>query len=294
MEQLRFLFMADCQLGAYASFSGLDQDDVAAYAARGMHVRAAPKVDGFAWDAHRYRQAVAAANEAAPAFVVMGGDMLDDPADEDAHHELLRITDGLHVPMHWVPGNHDVAGDGDAPTRASLARYRDWFGPDHYELVHGTTTLLVVNSAVWVHAERLPDVHARQLAALEARLVRAAERDGPVLVCAHHPLFTEDPDEPDSYWNVPMARRAPLIALFAAHGVTTYLCGHWHRNGGGTVGDLEVVVTGPVGYPLGHDPSGFRIVEVDRAGVRHEYVALSGESMVPGDEDGQTRDHRRR
>lgn len=277
MGDLRFVFMADCQLGAYASFSGLDEDDVVAYAARDMVIRPSPKVEGFAWDARRYRQAVADANRRSPAFAVMGGDMLDDPYDEAARDELVRVTDGLTVPMHWVPGNHDVAIGGGVPTHESLAHYRTWFGPDHYELVHGDVTLLVVNSAVWVHAERLPEAHARQMAALEDRLARAAERAGPVLVCGHHPLFTREPDEPDTYWNVPSVRRGHLIDLFAAHGVSTYLCGHWHRNGGGTVGDLEVVVTGPVGYPLGHDPSGYRVVEVVNGSVRHDYVALQGE-----------------
>jgi len=52
------------------------------------------------------------------------------------------------------------------------------------------------------------------------------------------------------------------------------LCGHWHRNGGGSAGDLDVLVTGAVGYPLGNDPSGLRIVDVGADDIEHEYVAL--------------------
>jgi hypothetical protein len=34
------------------------------------------------------------------------------------------------------------------------------------------------------------------------------------------------------------------------------------------------VVTGPVGYPLGTDPSGLRVVDVDGECLQHRYVAL--------------------
>ncbi|MBY5163320.1 metallophosphoesterase [Salsipaludibacter albus] len=290
-SSLRFVFMADCQFGAYASFSGLDDDDVAAYAARGLQVEAVPSVEGFAWDAARYRLAVDAANELSPAFVVMGGDMLDDPDDDAARRELVRLTERLSAPMHWVPGNHDVAVPDRDPSPASLVAYREHWGPDHYDLVHGDTTVIVVNSSVWIHAEQLPEAHAHHQDLLEQRLARARDRGGPVVVCGHHPLFTRDPDEPDSYWNVPRAQRSGLVDLFVAHGVTTYLCGHWHRNGGGTVDGLEVVVTGPVGYPLGDDPSGFRVVDVRGGAVHHDYVSFTGDVGVG---DGQTGDHRGR
>lgn len=270
----RFVFMADCQLGCYATFSGLDDGDVARFAERDMVVRAVPPVTGFAWDASRYAQAVEAANALRPDFVVMGGDMVDDPDDEAQYAELLRVTAALEVPMHWVPGNHDIGHDTNVPTTASMAAYRRRFGPDHYAVQHRGATLLVVDTAVWVHADRVPDEWDAQLADLRAQLAAARARGGPIIVCGHHPLFTRSPDEPDDYWNVPTERRTLLLDLLEGHGVRLYLCGHWHRNGGGVRGDLEVAVTGPVGYPLGHDPSGFRVVHVDGDDVSHDYRPL--------------------
>src|SRR5262245_41969281 len=129
----RFVFMADCQLGCYASFSGMDDDDVARYRLRDMRVVAAPKTDGFEWDARRYEQAIDAAARLRPDFVVMGGDMVDDPGSAEQRAEVFRITQRLDgIPMHWVPGNHDAADDTKAPTAGSLLRYREVFGPDHY------------------------------------------------------------------------------------------------------------------------------------------------------------------
>src|SRR5438876_12280888 len=68
--------------------------------------------------------------------------------------------------------------------------------------------------------------------------------------------------------------RRPILDLLTGYGVRAFFCGHWHRNGGGWDRGVEVVVTGPVGYPLGDDPSGFRVVDVDGDRVEHHYVPL--------------------
>ena len=276
VDGFRFVFMADCQLGCYASFSGMGEADIARFAARDMRVVAVPRTEGFDWDADRYRQAIAAAVGLRPDFVVMGGDMVDDPSSTPQRDALFRITEGLHgVPMHWVPGNHDTADDTVVPTAASLGRYRAAFGPDHYSFEHKGVTFIVTDTVVWQHPEQVGEEWDAQLAALEAAL-RSARTAGSrqVVVFGHHPLFTSVPDEPDDFWNIPMERRRRILDLFAAHRVRAFFCGHWHRNGGGWDGEVEVVVSGPVGYPLGADPSGLRIVDVDDGGLRHRYVAL--------------------
>lgn len=66
MSDFEFIFMADCQLGAYATFSGMSNDDVTVYAAKDMRVEAVPFVEGFEWDAARYREAIRAANHMRP------------------------------------------------------------------------------------------------------------------------------------------------------------------------------------------------------------------------------------
>jgi predicted phosphodiesterase len=276
MTAFRFLFMADCQLGCYATFSGLTDAEIADFAARDMRVRRAPKTDGFAWDALRYAEAIEAAERLRPDFVVMGGDMVNDPVSEGELAELRRITDRLDgVPMHWVPGNHDAATDTVVPTAASLRQYRERFGPDSYAFDHKGTTCIVTNTVVWQRPELVPDEWEAQRAFLEGSLRAARERGSAhIVVFGHHPLFTAAPDEDDSYWNIPRERRRPLLDLLDAYGARTFFCGHWHRNGGGRDRDLEVVVTGPVGYPLGADPSGFRIVEVDGDRLAHRYVPL--------------------
>jgi serine/threonine-protein phosphatase CPPED1 len=278
MDRFRFVFMTDCQLGCYASFSGMGERDIADFAARGMRVTAVPKTEGFEWDARRYERAIDAATRIRPEFVVMGGDMTDDPDNDQQLAELRRITGRLDgIPMRWVPGNHDAAPDVLRPTQRSLTRYRDRFGPDHYGFDHGGVSCIVVNTVVWQHPELVAGEWGRQLASLEADLVAARRRGSRhVLLFGHHPLFTDSPDEPDSYWNIPLERRRQILDLLTGHETRAFFCGHWHRNGGGWDRGLEVVVTGPVGYPLGEDPSGFRVVDVDDDRLEHRYVPLAG------------------
>jgi 3',5'-cyclic AMP phosphodiesterase CpdA len=276
MTSFRFLFMADCQLGAYATFSGMTEEDIAKFKTRGMQVEIVPKVEGFEWDAERYRLAIEMANALQPAFVVMGGDMIDDATSEAQLEELLRITGELdpEIPMLWVPGNHDIATDTLVPTEASIAAYREVFGPDFYGFDHGDSRFVVLNTVVIDHPENVEDEYAEQLAFIEFELARSEERSHTILL-GHHPLFIESADEDDSYWNIPIERRRTLLELVHRHGIEIAFAGHWHRNSLAYDGNFEMVTSGPVGYPLGKDASGVRIVDVVPGRVLHEYVPLS-------------------
>ena len=92
-----------------------------------------------------------------------------------------------------------------------------------------------------------------------------------ILAFTHHPLFGRHPDEEDSPLVIPRERRRVLLDAFKAHGVSAVFSGHWHRNNYGFDGDLEVVTSAAVGYPLGDDPSGLRIVKVFDERIAHEY-----------------------
>jgi predicted phosphodiesterase len=83
-----------------------------------------------------------------------------------------------------------------------------------------------------------------------------------------------DPEEADSYWNIPSPRRQEILDLMVAGKVKAFFCGHLHRNGGGSHRGMDVVASGPVGYPLGEDPSGYRLVEIEGDHIRHTYMPL--------------------
>lgn len=275
--RFRFVFLADTQLGCYATFSGFDQDRIDSYARMGLTVRQVPPVEGFEWDAAHYRRAVEMINTLRPALVLIGGDLIDDPNSDDQTEEFLSITARIdsEIPVKLVPGNHDIAPDAVYPTHASIARYRDRFGSDFYSFTHDRTLFVVMNTTVIDHPELVNDEWLLQQEFLEGELSAASGRavDHVVLV-GHHPLFLEAPDEPETYWNLPPERRSHILELCRQAGVRIGFAGHWHRNRIASGGGFTQVISGPVGYPLGEDPSGIRTVDVGSDGLSHEYLPL--------------------
>ena len=218
--------------------------------------------------------AIAHANRLQPAFVVVCGDLVNLAGHAGQIAEFERIANGLdpNIPLHLVAGNHDVE---NTPTPDSLAAYRKTFGPDWYTFRHDGVFAIVLNSQLIHSPQRVPDAAAAQLEWLRGALSDARRAGEPhVLVFQHHPFFLKRPDEPDQYFNIPLERRTQYLELFAAAGVRAIFAGHYHRNAGGWAGGLEMVTTGPVGRPLGDDPSGFRIVRFGEHGLDHAYFAL--------------------
>jgi 3',5'-cyclic AMP phosphodiesterase CpdA len=271
--------MADMQLGAYATFSGFDEAAVAEYAARDMRVRSVPAVEGFEWDARRYEAAVAMVNASRPDLVVIGGDMVDDPNSEDQYDEFMRITHRIDgdIAVHWIPGNHDLASDAVVPTPQSLADYRAAFGPDFFAFDHGPLRFVALNTTALDRPEEIQGEVEEQFDFLAEELNGTAGRGRETILLGHHPLFLESADEPASYWNLASEPRRRILELAHRHGVRLVLAGHWHRNCLARDGDLQMVTTGAVGYPLGVDPSGFRLVEVAGGSISHSYRALADE-----------------
>lgn len=95
------------------------------------------------------------------------------------------------------------------------------------------------------------------------------------MIFQHIPWFLSTPDEPDQYFNVTKPIRSKYLQLFAESGVRYIFAGHYHRNAiGEGAGGLAMITTGPIGMPIGPDPSGFRIVTVNGSTLKQEYVSL--------------------
>ncbi len=217
---------------------------------------------------------VATLNRWRPAFVVVCGDLVNKPGDPAQTAEYRRIAGKLDpsIPLFNVAGNHDVE---NAPTPESLAAYRDLFGRDYYSFRSGDLMGIVLNSSLIHSPGKAPAAAAGQEAWLKEELGKARAA-GPrhLVVFQHHSWFLQDPDEPDQYFNIPLERRRPYLDLLKAAGVSHVFAGHLHRNSFGKDGALEMVTSGPVGRPLGADPSGLRVVTVRSTGIEHRYYSL--------------------
>ena len=270
-----FVQMADPQFGMFAFFSTLTDEEVEERRRRQLFVRKAPEIiTGFADESRLYTLAIEATNRLKPAFVAMCGDMVNDPKDQNQLDELFRITAMLQddIPIHWVSGNHDV---GDAPTTESLALYRERFGPDNFSFDHDGCHFVVINSSVCYNPENVPDEWESIVQFLKDDLSTArANGSEDIILFTHHPLFLERADEGDGYFVIPRDRRKVILDILHEHDVSSVFAGHLHRNNYAEDGKLQMVVTGAVGYPLGDDPSGLRVVKVRGDGVTHKYYAM--------------------
>ena len=270
-----FIQMADPQFGFFAALSQLGPSQVQEMRQRGLYVRLAPrKIAGFADETSLYEKAIAEANRLRPDFVVMCGDMTQDADDLAQLGELRRITAELDdsIPMYWVAGNHDV---GDRPTAGTLAQYRQRFGADNYSFDHKGSHFVVINSCVCYDPTDVPDEWESLITFLKTDLSEARVNGSKhILVFLHHPLFLDTPSDPDGRFVIPKTRRAVLLDIMKCNNVQAVFAGHVHRNISGSDDDLKMISSGAVGYPLGDDPSGFRVVSVHDSGIDHEYFGL--------------------
>jgi 3',5'-cyclic AMP phosphodiesterase CpdA len=241
----------------------------------------------FAYETARLERAAAEANRLKPRFVIVTGDLVNAPGDGAQIAEYQRILKKLDagIRVYSVAGNHDV---GNVPTAESLAAYRKKFGADWYGFREGPLYGIVLNSVLYHSPQWAPEEARKQREWLTAELKKArASGAAHVMVFLHHPLFIENGEEPDEYFNIPMARRIPLMNELGSAGVRWVFSGHYHRNAEGRYGQTMYVTTGPVGKPLGGAKSGFRVVWLRGAAVTHEYVELKREER--GDDGEQTR-----
>jgi len=110
----------------------------------------------------------------------------------------------------------------------------------------------------------------------DALQTAASAQAAHIVLFMHHPLFGVEPGEEEDtpLVLIPKERRLVILKLLHTYGVSAVFAGHWHRNNYARDGRLQMVTTGPVGYPLWYDPSGFRIVRVFENRLEHEYVPI--------------------
>jgi 3',5'-cyclic AMP phosphodiesterase CpdA len=280
MSDFSFIQLADPQFGLFAASSGKTDAELEAFAKRGLILRKVEKFEGFAPETALFTRAIERANWLKPAFVVVCGDMINEADNDEQIAEVKRIASLLDdsIDLHWVPGNHDIAEDHSTPEQEFIDRYRENFGPDYYAFSHGDIRFVVINSTVLTSPKTMAEEAKSQLAFVEAEAIIAGEQNAKrIVLFSHHPLFVETGDEADNPWSIKKKYRKPLLEIAADHGIKANFAGHWHRNNYASENGIEVVTSGPVGYPLGNDPSGFRVVDVSAAGFDHKYHSLETE-----------------
>ena len=245
---LTFVQMSDPQFGMFAENRNFTQETI------------------------NFDLAIAAANLLKPAFVVVCGDLVNQAGNAVQIAEYQRIAAKLDraIPLHNVAGNHDV---GNEPTPESLAAYRKKFGPDYYVFRHRDFLGIVLNSSLIQHPKGAPADADKQSKWLESEL-RKITPGTRVAIFQHIPWFLKDAGEPDDYFNIPLGPRTRYLQLFERYHVEYCFAGHYHRNSSGETPNFHMTTTGPVGKPLGPDPSGIRVVTVHDGKMDSTYRPL--------------------
>ena len=267
--------MADPQFGMFSSISKLSKSEVIERKKRGINVTYSDKeLEGFEKETELFTRAIEEANEFNPTFVVVCGDMVHDSESKEQLEELRRVSSLLHddIKLYWVPGNHDV---GDKPTKALLEKYRERFGEYNYSFREENCYCIVLNSAICYDPELVPDEWNNLISFLERELEIASRSNiTHKIIFMHHPLYLNAPNEDDNYFVIPLRRRSRILDLLVEHEVTAVCTGHLHKNNYKKFGTTELISTGSVGYPLGEDPSGIRIIELTDTKISHKYLSL--------------------
>jgi 3',5'-cyclic AMP phosphodiesterase CpdA len=228
----------------------------------------------FVKETENFEKAVKEANRLHPAFVIITGDLINSPGDKAQIAEYKRIVAKLDksIPVYHVAGNHDVTND---PKREDIVAFRKQFGPDYFSIKYKGMYGIVLNSLYFKSPSGVKVQADTQDKWLRNELKQAKkEGSSSVLIFQHHSWFLKDPLEKNDYFNIDSLTRKTYLDLFAASGVSHIFAGHYHRNAFGKSGNIEMVTTGPVGKPLGKDPSGFRIISVDGSKITHKYYNL--------------------
>ncbi len=203
--------------------------------------------------------------EARPEFVVHLGDLVHPvpelPTHAAAVERFRAIAAALEVPLHVLPGNHDV---GDKlvewmPAGTVVAEhvdaYRRFYGPDYYAFdARGCRFIAldaqIINSGLPCERE--------QKEWLERELVELGGRRW--FLCMHYPPYVTDRDEPSTYDNIDEPGRSWLIALIERYRPEALFCGHVHHFWYDVVGETEMYLLPATSF-LRHDYAEFYRVE---------------------------------
>jgi Icc-related predicted phosphoesterase len=219
---------------------------------------------GSGADAARFRLAVDAIAASGLGLTVIAGDLVQDRSlwQRWAYERVARRLPGLVL---VVPGNHDIVDV------ASLAAWRNRYGPDYREVLWHDIAFILLDSETLRDGSISAQENADQWAFLERALTAhtAAGRSGIVLVM-HRPPFVSSEDEAEEGANWPPAARARLLSLARAHGVRLILSGHLHRTARiATADGIEIIVSAGSARSFDQSPVGF-----------HRIVAGPGPSSV--------------
>ncbi|KAH9283597.1 Serine/threonine-protein phosphatase CPPED1 [Echinococcus granulosus] len=221
-----------------------------------------------------------------PKFVIICGDLVDaEPGRSERQDQISDLKSSLakispDIPIFVLPGNHDI---GNSPSPADIGDYTSYWGDDYFTFWCGKVKNIVVNSQLYFDHSSCQAEFSAQDGWLDNELSTSENENAEnILIFQHIPPFKKSPSEEDDYFNLPISVREDLLNRYYKAGVRYLFSGHlhynsgglWHPQGGNSSTPLEIISSSAVGFQLGHDKPGLRIVRVTPTTVTHKYFAF--------------------
>lgn len=194
--------------------------------------------------------------------VVTGDIMANCITDEKATSDALKTMSKLKVPVHYVPGNHDILeGDELTPTKTA---YEKLFGPLATKTEYNGVIFLTVFTEPLITPYSIPGYDP--MTWLEKELKDAGKK--PVIIFHHGPAvdnFYSNALQP--YWN--KESKDKWDKLITSHkNIKAIISGHFHRDELHYIGDVPVFVGPPVSSLFARQPA-YRVYEYDNGKISY-------------------------
>jgi predicted MPP superfamily phosphohydrolase len=168
----------------------------------------------------RFRRFRQMTDSLAPAFVLMGGDLVRDAMSQSesnarSYFDLYAAeSKAFHTPVWTVPGNHDHYGIIRSRSHADTANplynrgmYRQYFGPDYYSFTYGGVHFIGLNTVSPDDSAYYGDVDSLQMEWLKRDLSHVPATL-PIVTFNHIPMVS-------SWWTLRGYNEDPLVASLA-------------------------------------------------------------------------------
>ncbi|EPR68432.1 metallophosphoesterase [Cyclobacterium qasimii] len=224
---------------------------------------------GYEHDIMTFKQAVEQINELNPDFAVICGDLVHNATDS-SYSDFLAILETLKVPSHLAPGNHDV---GNVPNDTTLSFYRKTIGEDYFDFQNKGYSFIVTNTQLW--KVDVANESVKQDKWFEETLKIQEAKKLPIFVIGHYPIFLENPEEEEKYYNIPPVKRKWILDLFKSNNVLAYLSGHTHKLLVNNYENIQFVSGETTSKNFDDRPYGFRVWDVSSDTIQHHFVPLN-------------------
>jgi 3',5'-cyclic AMP phosphodiesterase CpdA len=227
-------------------------------------------------DGENFARVVKAINElksgVRPSMAIIAGDLVDHAGNQRELDSFIQVEKTFAIPVHSIPGNHDLAGDGKHFEPSLLDLYHKIIGPDRFVVKQGGCLFVGLNSQLWIEGASLA---AEQFKWLEQQL-RQRNQYRHVFIIQHHPLYLATADEADEYFNTPLGWRTKLLRLFERARVTAVFTGHLHRNQSSTYHGIAMITTPSSCRNFDGSAFGYALITVTDNGFSYQYRGVAG------------------